>query len=173
MTEPRRYEQLNVVQHGVQKLASTRAGAWLFGRVLWRLDRPVHRLTKGRHTVASVLSGLPVVMLTTTGAKTGLARTAPVGGLPTPDGLGVIASSFGRPQHPGWYFNLRANPDAIVTVEGVAHPVRAVEVTDPAQREQIWKQAVTIYPGWANYQQRVKGRTIALFVLTPRDELAG
>ena len=62
--------------------AATRVGAWLFVRVLHRVDRLAFRLSRGRRTVTSVLSGLPVVMLTTTGARSGLARTVPVLGFP-------------------------------------------------------------------------------------------
>lgn len=64
--------------------------------------RPVYRRTNGRRTAANLLSGLPVIILTTTGARTGRPRTVPVLGFPTTDGLAVIASNFGQEHHPGW-----------------------------------------------------------------------
>src|ERR1700747_1928172 len=99
----------------------------MFARAAPRIDRPVYRLTRGRHTFASLLSGIPVVMLTTTGARSGQLRTVPVLGLPTSDGLAVIASNFGQHQHPGWYHNLRANPEGSVAVDGQTRRFRAVE----------------------------------------------
>jgi hypothetical protein len=67
-------------------VTATGPGAWLFARVLARIDRPVYRSTRGRDTFASLLSGIPVVMRTTTGARSGQPRKAPVLGLPTSEG---------------------------------------------------------------------------------------
>src|SRR5947209_1572003 len=78
------------------------------------LDRPIHRLTRGRHTMGSLLSGLPVVMLTTTGARSGKPRTVPILGIPVQGGVAVIASNWGQQHHPSWYHNLRAHPEAQV-----------------------------------------------------------
>jgi len=127
----------------------------------------VHRLTRGRHTFTSLLAGLPVVMLTTTGARSGAARTVPVLGLPTAEGLVVIASCFGQVRHPAWHHNLRANPDAIVAVDGAAHAVRAVEAHGE-QRARIWREGLTIYPGWSLYERRAAHREIAVYLLEAR-----
>ncbi|HEY4826087.1 MAG TPA: nitroreductase family deazaflavin-dependent oxidoreductase, partial [Solirubrobacteraceae bacterium] len=108
--DPFTFENANAVQRTMRRVAASGPGAWVFARVLYRIDRPVYRITRGRHTFASLLSGIPVVMITTTGARSGQPRTVPVLGLPTADGLAVIASNFGQRRHPGWYFNLRANP---------------------------------------------------------------
>jgi hypothetical protein len=70
--------------------------SWLYGRVLHHIDRLVYRLTRDRHTLGSWVAGLPVVMLTTTGAKTGQQRTSPVIGVPNGDNLVVVASNWGR-----------------------------------------------------------------------------
>ena len=127
----------------------------------------MHRLTRGRHTFTSLLAGLPVVMLTTTGARSGAARTVPVLGLPTAEGLVVIASCFGQVRHPAWHHNLRANPDAIVAVDGAAHAVRAVEAHGE-QRARIWREGLTIYPGWSLYERRAAHREIAVYLLEAR-----
>src|SRR5689334_16660316 len=103
----------------MRRFASSGPGSWLFARVAHRMDRPVFRWTRGRHTVGSLLTGLPVVMLTTTGARSGQQRTVPILGLPTGDGgLAVIASNFGQPKQPGWFYNLRARPEGDVVVDG-------------------------------------------------------
>ncbi len=73
----------NALQRALRRFAASRPGSWLFARILHRIDRPVYRLTRGRHTFASLVSGLPVVMLTTTGARSGRPRSVPVLGLPT------------------------------------------------------------------------------------------
>jgi deazaflavin-dependent oxidoreductase (nitroreductase family) len=165
--EPLTYDRANPFQRFIRRFAATGPGSWFFSRVQHHIDRPVHRLTNGRHTLASMLSGLPVVMLTTTGARSGKLRTSPVLGLPSPDGLVVIASNYGQRHHPAWYHNLRANPDGEVTVDGVARPFRA-SVAEGEKRERIWLQALKVYPGWSRYERRAAHRAIAVFVLDQR-----
>jgi deazaflavin-dependent oxidoreductase (nitroreductase family) len=160
------FESANAVQRALRRFAATGPGSWLFARVLYRIDRPVYRLTRGRHTFASLLSGIPVVMLTTTGVRSGRPRTVPVLGLPTTGGLVVIASNFGQRRHPSWYFNLRADPAGSVAVDGRSRRFRAVEVEGDRRRE-IWAQALRVYPGWSQYERRASNRQIAVFVLEP------
>lgn len=167
MTPPITYAQANALQRGLRRLGASGPGSWLFARVLHRIDRPVYRLTRGRHTFASLLAGIPIVMLTTTGARSGIARTVPVLGLPTGEGLVVIASNFGQARHPAWHHNLRASPDATVAVDGVARPVRAVEASGE-QRARIWREGLKVYPGWSQYERRAAHREIAVYVLEPR-----
>jgi deazaflavin-dependent oxidoreductase (nitroreductase family) len=164
---PIAYGQASLLQRSLRRLGASRPGAWLFARVLHRIDRPVHRLTRGRHTLSSVLAGFPVVLLTTTGARSGAARTVPVLGLPTDDGLVVVASNFGRHAHPAWHHNLRANPDATVVVDGVAHAVRAA-VTQGEQRARLWREGLKVYPGWSQYERRTAHREITVYLLLPR-----
>jgi deazaflavin-dependent oxidoreductase (nitroreductase family) len=161
------YAQANLLQRFLRRLGASRPGAWFFARILHRVDRPVHRLTRGRHTLSSLLAGFPVVMLTTTGARSGAARTVPVLGLPTEDGLVVVASNFGRHDHPAWHHNLRANPDATVVVDGVAHAVRAA-VVQGEQRARLWREGLKVYPGWSQYERRAAHREITVYLLLPR-----
>jgi deazaflavin-dependent oxidoreductase (nitroreductase family) len=160
------YEQANLAQKLLRRLATSGPGAWLFARVAHRLDRPVYRATRGRYTLGSLLSGLPVVMLTTVGARTGRPRTVPVLGLPFSGGLGVIASNFGQRRHPGWYYNLRAHPEVEVVVDGVRRRVRAVEA-DADRRAEIWREGLRVYPGFSQYERRASHRRISVFVLEP------
>ncbi len=139
---------------------------WLYVRVQQRTDRLVYELTRGRTTVSSWLSGLPVVMLTTTGAKTGRRRTVPVLGFPDGDRLVVIASNYGRPHHPAWYHNLRAHPQATVTVHGAMRDVEAHEQTGH-ERDRCFRQAATMHPGFDVYQERASIRRIPVLRLEP------
>jgi deazaflavin-dependent oxidoreductase (nitroreductase family) len=166
LIDPVAFENANALQRALRRVAASGPGAWVFARVLYRIDRPTYRLTRGRHTLASLLSGIPVVMLTTTGARSGQPRSVPVLGLPTTDGLAVIASNFGQRRHPGWYFNLRANPEGSVAVAGKSRRFRAVEVEGDRRRD-IWDRGLRVYPGWSQYERRASNRRIAVFVLEP------
>ncbi len=166
MSEPITYDRANGLQRFLRRFAASGPGSWLFARVLHHIDRPVHRLTRGRHTFASLLSGIPVLMLTTTGARTGRPRTVPVLGIPSADGLAIIASNFGQARHPGWYHNLRADPHAEVVLDGNRRRVRAVPALGEA-RTRIWQQGLRVYPGFDQYEKRAPHRGISVFVLEP------
>lgn len=163
-SEPLTYDRASPVQKAIRRFAASGPGSWLFARLLHHVDRPVYRITRGRQTFASLVSGLPVVMLTTTGARSRLPRTVPVLGLPTADGLAVIASNYGQRRHPAWYHNLRADQSGVVRVDGASWRFEAVEAVGE-QRERIWQQGLKIYPGWAQYERRASHRRIAVFVL--------
>lgn len=166
MREPISYDRANVLQQALRRFAASGPGAWLFARVLHRIDGPVHRLTRGRHTFASLVSGIPVVMLTTTGARSGQRRTTPVLGIPSEGALAIIASNFGQSRHPAWYHNLRAHPDAEVMVDGTRRRVHAVEAQGEL-RARIWEQGLRVYPGFGQYERRAAHRQISVFVLQP------
>jgi deazaflavin-dependent oxidoreductase (nitroreductase family) len=166
VTDPLTFDRANSVQRAVRRLAASGPGSWLFARAAPRIDRPLYRLTRGRHTFASLLSGIPVVLLTTTGARSGRPRTVPVLGLPTADGIAVVASNFGQRRQPGWYYNLRADPEGIVALDGRSHRFRAVEV-EGDRRQTIWDQGLRVYPGWSQYERRASHRRIAVYVLVP------
>lgn len=162
--EVRAYDRANALQRSMRSFAASGPGSWMFARVLHRIDRPIHRLTSGRQTLATMLSGLPVVMLTTTGARSGLSRTVPVVGLPSSEGLAVIASNYGQARHPAWYHNLLATPTGEVTIDGVRRPFRA-RLAQGEARERIWQEGLRVYPGWSQYERRAAHREIAIFVL--------
>lgn len=148
--------------------------AWIFARTQHHLDGWIFRLSKGRQTASTALSGIPVVMLTTTGARSGEQRTMPVVGLPDGDDLVVIASNFGKPHHPAWYHNLRAHPLATVTTEGATQQMRAREVGGE-ERERLWRMAVEVHPGWKLYERRATSarRRIPILVLSPVSDQPG
>jgi deazaflavin-dependent oxidoreductase (nitroreductase family) len=105
-------------------------------------------------------------MLTTTGARSGRPRSVPVLGLPAEGGVAVAASDFGAGCHPGWYHNLRADPNATVAVDGTLERVRAVEA-EGERRDEIVRDGLRIYPGFSQYMRRAANRRIAIFVLEP------
>jgi hypothetical protein len=95
-----RYREANPIQRFLRWSAATAPMSWLYVRVLHHLDRLSYRVTRGRHTFSSWISGLPVVMLTTTGARTGQQRTCPVIAVADGDDLVVIASNWGSASIP-------------------------------------------------------------------------
>jgi deazaflavin-dependent oxidoreductase (nitroreductase family) len=158
------YTRANAFQRAMRRLAASGPGSWLFARVLHHVDRPVFRLTRGRATFGSLVSGLPVVMLTTTGARTGKPRTVPVLGIPTDDGLAVIASNWGQKHPPAWDHNLRADPAASVAIGRQTRRVRAVPA-EGERRERIWGEGLRVYPGWSQYERRAGDRRIVVYAL--------
>ncbi|HKX16120.1 MAG TPA: nitroreductase family deazaflavin-dependent oxidoreductase [Propionibacteriaceae bacterium] len=135
-------------------------------RALPRIDRAFFRLSRRRTTFSAWVSGLPIVMLTTTGARTGQPRNLPVLGLPVGDRLVLIASNFGRPQHPGWYYNLRARPYAMVTWNGSAVEMRARELAGEERRRYLTRSHQA-YPWWEQYHRRAAPRQIPVIMLEP------
>jgi len=163
----RTFAEANPLQRVLRRFAASGPGSWLFARILDRLDRLAFRLTKGRHLASSLLSALPVAMVTTKGARSGRPRTVPLLALPTADGLAVIGSNYGNRRHPAWRHNLCANPEGDVDVEGRRWAFRAVEVEDE-RRERIWREALETYPGFSAYARRAAPRRISVFILEPK-----
>ena len=162
------YDQANRLQRGIRTFASSAPGAWVFVRIARHLDAGVLSLTRGRRTLSGLLSGIPTVQLTTTGARSGARRTTTLLGLPTEGGIAVIASNFGQKKHPAWFHNLKADPRCEVAIDGVGQQCRATEV-DGERKARLWEQGLAIYPGWSQYEQRTPHRDIAVFVLEPAD----
>lgn len=155
-------------QRIIKRIAASRRGAWFFSRTAHHMDRPVIRLSNGRQSLTGILAGLPVITLTTAGAKSGEPRTVPLVGIADGDKVVLIASNFGRSHHPAWYHNLRANPEATLSMQGNPGTYIAHEATG-AEREKYWQTAVDLYAGYAAYQQRTGGRQIPVMVLTPKN----
>ncbi|WP_275461820.1 nitroreductase/quinone reductase family protein [Streptomyces noursei] len=120
------------------------------------------RANAGR--VGGPFEGGRLILLTTTGARSGTRHTAPVGYLPDGERILVIASAGGAPHHPDWFHNLRAHPR--VTVEtGVFTYEAAAEVLAGEERDRVFARAVDADPGWADYQAKTR-RTIPVVALT-------
>ena len=156
----------NLIQRGVVTLASTRLVSDLSRKVLPSLDRFALRMTGGRSTVTSVTSGLPVLWLTTRGAKSGADQTVPLIGFPINDDLAILGSHFGSETTPGWVHNLEGDPDARVAFRGTQIAVRS-RPADPREVSETWDRAATSYPGYRHYAGRASHRSIRVFVLEP------
>jgi deazaflavin-dependent oxidoreductase (nitroreductase family) len=140
-----RYEQTNLPRRLVRRTASLRPISWFYACTLHRVDRFVYRASRGRATFGSWVAGVPVVMLTTTGAKSGRRRTLPVLGVPHDGALVVIASNYGQHRNPSWYYNLHAHPRARIVFEGESREVVAREL-EGDERERCYERGVEIYP---------------------------
>jgi deazaflavin-dependent oxidoreductase (nitroreductase family) len=103
---------------------------------------------------AGPFAGRPLLLLTTTGAKSGLRRTTPMMYVPDGDRLLVIASNAGAPAHPDWYHNLLAHPEVAVEVGADTFGARAV-VLEGTERQQLWDRIVASYPFFIEHQAKI------------------
>jgi deazaflavin-dependent oxidoreductase (nitroreductase family) len=117
------------------------------------------------HTIPGVPGKM--LLLDHVGAKSGKQRTSPLLYIRDGDDLVVVASKGGYPKNPAWYYNLVANPDTRVQVGSEKLDVRA-RVADTGERVRFWPQLDRVWPGYAEYRARCKGREIPLVVLEPR-----
>jgi deazaflavin-dependent oxidoreductase (nitroreductase family) len=157
----------NAIQRVTQRVAASGPGAWVFQRTMYPIDKGLYRLTKGRLTVPGLMAGLPVIMMTTTGAKTGQDRTMPLVGIPMGDDLAVMGSNFGQSSTPGWVYNLRAKPEATVEFGSESVAVAARSATT-AETERAFEAGAAFYGGFPKYRQRASHREIEVFVLEPQ-----
>ncbi len=153
----------NVVTRTVRRVIATRPAAWLLARTIHYVDGATLRLSGGRTTASALLSGLPIIQLTTIGAKSGRPRTVPLVGIPDGERLILIASNWGQAKHPAWYYNVKANPAVTITRDGVTRPYVAREVVGE-ERATCWGRAVAVYPGYWGYAARA-GRLIPVVVV--------
>lgn len=111
-------------------------------------------------------TGLPVIIVTNKGRKTGAIRKTPL--MRVADGVNyvLVASKGGAPKHPVWYYNLKADPNVEIRDRSVVRSMMVREVSDHAERSRLWKLAVEAYPPYAEYQQRTE-REIPVFVAEP------
>jgi deazaflavin-dependent oxidoreductase (nitroreductase family) len=137
-----------------------------FARTSMPLDRWVQRVTGGRWTAIG-RHGMPTMLLTTTGRRTGQPRTQPLLYAPDGDGYVVMGSNWGQAHHPAWSGNLIAHPDATIAVDGATIPVRAV-LAEGAERDRLRRLLVAVWPAYETYERRAGGRALRIFRLTPR-----
>jgi deazaflavin-dependent oxidoreductase (nitroreductase family) len=150
----------------VRRTAATRPMARFYGVIQQPLDSLIYRLSGGSTTASSLLAGVDIAMLTTTGARTGRRRTLPVLALRDGEQTLVVASNFGRTRNPSWYHNLRADPHATMVVRGVSREVVARELQG-AERERGYRRAEDIFPGFTHYRRWAPKRRIPVLRLEP------
>jgi deazaflavin-dependent oxidoreductase (nitroreductase family) len=107
--------------------------------------------------VGGSFEGAPLLLLTTTGARSGIARTTPVMYLPDGERLIIFASKAGASTNPDWYHNLLAHPQATVEVGSETFEVTAVEVTGE-ERDQLYARQAALFPGFADYEAKTTRR---------------
>ena len=116
-------------------------------------------------TEGTTLRGLPVVVVTSLGARSGKVRKTPLMRVEHEGRYAAVASQGGAPKHPTWYFNLVANPEVELQDGPVKRTYKAREVHGDEKAE-WWQRAVEAFPDYADYQQKTD-REIPLFVLEP------
>ena len=111
-------------------------------------------------------TGLPVVIVTHRGQKTGAIRKTPLMRVKDGDNYILVGSQGGAPKDPAWVHNLRAETHIELRDQTIVRPMRVREVMDEAERARLWTLAVAAYPPYAEYQARTK-RQIPVFVAEP------
>lgn len=143
-------------------LSCTRAGSWLV-RSLTPFDRWLLLRSSGRFTALGPL-GAPVLLLTTTGAKSGLPRVSPLLYARDGDDLIVVGTNFGQERHPAWTGNLLAHPEAVVTIGGQEVAARA-ELLTGSQAERAFALMTEVARTYTEYKSRT-AREIRVFRLS-------
>jgi len=135
-----------------------------FVELFWKIHPRLYRWSGGR--IGARMMNMPILLLTTTGRKSGQGRTCALMYLPAEHNFVVIASYLGEPRHPAWWLNLKAQPEAIVEVGEQRIPVRAREA-EGEERERLWAAVVAQQADYEEYQRRTE-RRIPVVVLEPR-----
>ena len=108
-------------------------------------------------------TGLPVIIVTNTGNKTGATRKTPLMRVKDGDSYVLVGSQGGAPKNPVWVYNLRSNPEVELRDGTDVWPMKVREVSDPAERARLWELSVAAFPPYADFQKRTE-RVIPLFV---------
>ncbi|MGA5534247.1 nitroreductase/quinone reductase family protein [Mycolicibacterium nivoides] len=147
------------------KLFTTERAAGFWRRRIAPLEAPVMKATRGRMTLSQ---GVPVLVLTSTGARSGKRYETPLAYFTDGDDVVLIASNYGRDRHPSWYHNLLAHPDCELHIGPRGGRFVAHEATG-ADRDRLYALAADrLNKGWNVYEQRTDGiRTIPVLRLSP------
>jgi F420H(2)-dependent quinone reductase len=139
-----------------------------FGKALARgfMRTAVWLYRRSRGKIGGTMKGAPVLLLTTTGRKSGRPWTVPVLYQADGDRWVIIASNGGNPRHPAWWLNLRSQPAASVQIGRETHPVTAVE-TAGEERERLWRRMADMYKGYDEYARKTT-RAIPVVLLRRR-----
>jgi F420H(2)-dependent quinone reductase len=138
---------------------------WLI-RAMSKTHLLIHRLSRGR--LLGRVAGMPVLLLTTTGRRSGKPRTTPLTFFRDGANLVVIASNGGADRPPDWSLNLEKNPRAVVRIGTGELTVQARTAT-PEERDRLWVRITATYSGYARYQEKT-ARQIPVLILRPHCE---
>jgi deazaflavin-dependent oxidoreductase (nitroreductase family) len=136
-------------------------------RTISKIHGYIYRISRGR--VGKQLSKAAILLLTTTGRKSGRKRSVPLTGIPYGAKYILVASFGGSPVHPAWLINIRQNPAVHIRVGSIVQQAKAsiIESTDTGYDE-VWGKAIAIYEGYNNYK-RATARHIPIVVITPHE----
>ena len=126
----------------------------------------LYNVSGGR--IGGKMGKVPVLLLTTTGRKTGKQRTLPLVYIMDGSAYVITASAGGADKHPGWFFNIRSNPQATIQVKDKHIKVTA-EIAGPEKKPELWARLVEVAPNFAGYQKRTS-REIPMVILHPVEE---
>jgi deazaflavin-dependent oxidoreductase (nitroreductase family) len=132
-------------------------------RRIGKLNSPVYRLTGGR--VGGRVGKAPILLLTTTGRKSGQMRTAPVVYLDDGERISIINTNAGHDKVPAWSLNLKANPEAEIEIGRERRPVLA-RIAEGEERDDLWRRHNVQYSGFDEYDENIDRRP-EVFVLEP------
>ena len=139
-------------------------GEWEPGTSDWA-RKQVEEFEASAGARANTLRGVPIVVVTSVGAKSGKLRKNPVMRVEHHGEYAVVASKGGADQHPTWYYNLKQNPN-VELQDGPERHDYIAHVAEGTERDAWWERAVAVWPDYANYQKKTD-RQIPVFVLTP------
>jgi len=159
-----------VYRRFVNWFSATRAGSFVVKHVAAKVDPVLFRWSNGRFTSTGKPT-LPMLALTTTGARSGQPRVVQLAYHRDGDDLLVVASAMGQERHPAWRYNLDAHPDVRVLVRGEEYPATATVLT-PEEKAQHWDAIATSIPQMRVYEQRTD-REMRVFRLTRRTGMTG
>jgi deazaflavin-dependent oxidoreductase (nitroreductase family) len=147
----------------------TLSGEYVPSPAQWVRDQiEVYERTGGQQANTLRDTGLPVIVVTMRGNKSGTVRKIALMRVEHDGEYALVASKGGAPSHPVWYYNLKANPDE-VTVQDGSEPFEAgVREVSGDERAAWWERAVSAYPAYADYQKRTD-RQIPVFVASRKD----
>jgi deazaflavin-dependent oxidoreductase (nitroreductase family) len=146
-------------------VAISRPGRWLVRNIVSRMDIWSSHLSKGRLSVTKLL-GFPLLILSTTGAKSGHPRETPLLYVRHEENIVVIASSLGSTRHPQWYYNLRSKPQASLLIEGRKGRY-SYRLLEGNERQDYWERMQQLYPGYNRYKELAGERHIPVILFTP------
>lgn len=147
-----------------ERFGRSPTGQFVSRHILFRVDPWLHRATGGRYPW--ILGGCATAPLTSTGAKSGRPRVRQLTYFHDGSDPILLASNSAKPQHPGWYYNLKAHPECRLADQRFV----ATEVTDPDEYTRLYALAERVYAGYGDYRAKTArlGRRIPIFRLAPR-----
>ena len=144
----------NPFERVLAKFAASKPGSWFFLHIANPIDRRLLPATNGR---LSLSVGVPVLCLEVRGAKSGAIRRTPLLFTEVGDEIVIVASATGRPKHPAWFHNVRANPDVKLYAPGGRSGAYTARVVEGEERDRMWQAARELYSGFDVYEGRTEG----------------